>query len=218
MLNALSAQAFAVSDPLLPTELLMNAKASGLVSEGPVVAAFTWVLDVKKPIRAARRQIETFAGSANFLQPGLSVVTRARYEGPTEQSTAKVQKYYSARGLMNLRPDDEETEMHLTGLRWPLKPQNVFQLALKDEGGGMQQSCTIAAAVEATELHAKLKGNAIPIQCVGDGKYKGVKVRVTSSLWFIEQLGVFFNSEDVLKSSLGTFNASVKLVDVKFLP
>jgi hypothetical protein len=180
------------------------------------VASFIWHLDVKKPLKSARRQVETFSGAMSSQQPGLSAVKRARHEGATTDSPSKIQEYFSARGLMNLRPDDEETEMQLTSLTWPLKPQNEFQLRLKDEGGAMQQRCTIASAVEAAQLHPKLKGNVIPIQCDGDGTYRGVKVRVQSSLWFIEQLGVFFNSEDTLKSPLGTFKATVKIVDVTF--
>jgi hypothetical protein len=167
-------------------------------------------------LRAARRQVEAFSGSTNSQQPGLSVVKRARHQGPNETSVAVIQEYFSARGLMNLRPDDEETEMHLSGLAWPLQPQSVFQFSLKDDSGSLKQSCTITTPVDAGQLHAKLKGNAYPIQCVGDGKYKGIGVRIHSSLWFIEQLGVFFNSDDALKSPLGTFNASVKIVDIKF--
>jgi hypothetical protein len=211
----LSAQSFGLDISSAPPELLRQAKSSGLVSEGPQVAAFTWQLDVKKPLKSARRQVEVFSGAFGAQQPGLSVVKRSRHEGATQDSPAKIQEYFSARGLMNLRSDDEETEMHLTGLSWPLKAQNVFQLSIKDEAGAMQQSCVIAQAVDAVQLSPKLKGNAIPIQCEGDGKYRGIKVRVQSSLWFIEQLGVFFNSEDTLKSPLGTFKASVKIVDVR---
>jgi hypothetical protein len=208
-------QGFAADVTPMPPEMLQKAKSSGLINEGPPVVGFTWSLDVKKPIKAARRQVESYAGSSNAQQPGLSAVKRSRHEGPTEQAVAKVQEYFSARGLMNLRPDDEETEMQLVGLTWPLKAQTVFQFSLKDDGGAMKQTCTINASVEATQLHSKLKGNAFPIDCVGDGKYKGIKVRIHSSLWFIDQLGVFFNSDDVIKSPIGTFNASVKIVDVK---
>jgi hypothetical protein len=200
----------------VPPTLLQHAKSSGLIVEGPPVVAFTWSLDVKKPMRSARRQIETFAGSASSQQPGLSTVKRARHQGPNESAPAVIQEYFSARGMMNLRPDDEETEMHLAGLVWPLKAQDVFKFSLKDENGSLKQDCTIAPVVEASQLHSKLKGNVFPIQCVGDGKYKGVSVRIYSSLWFIEQLGVFFNSDDAIKSPLGTFNATVKIIDVKF--
>jgi hypothetical protein len=198
-----------------PQELLQKAKTSGLVNEGPSVAAFTWYLDVKKPLKSARRQVESFTGAVSTQQPGLSMVKRARHEGATQDAPVKIQEYFSARGLMNLRPDDEETEMQLSGLVWPLKAQNEFQLRLKDESGGMQQRCTIALPSDAALLHGKLKGNAVPIQCEGEGTYRGIKVYVQSSLWFIEQLGVFFNSEDVLKSPLGTFRATVKIVDLK---
>jgi hypothetical protein len=205
---------FALDASAAPLDLVQKAKASGLVNEGPSVASFVWHLDVKKPLKSARRQVETYSGAMSSQQPGLSAVKRARYEGATLDSPAKIQEYFSARGLMNLRPDDEETEMQLTGLTWPLKPQNAFQLRLKDEAGAMLQRCAIAVAVDAAQLHAKLKGSAFPIQCDGDGTYRGVKVRVQSSLWFIEQLGVFFNSEDTLKSSLGTFKATIKIVDL----
>jgi hypothetical protein len=211
----LSAQSFGLDVSSVPPDLLQQAKISGLVAEGPKVAAFTWQLDVKKPLKSARRQVEVFSGSYGSMQPGLSVVRRSRHEGATQDSPAKIQEYFSARGLMNLRPDDEETEMHLTGLSWPLKAQHVFQLNLKDGAGAMQQSCVIAQPVDAAQLYAKLKGNAVPIQCEGDGRYRGIKVRIQSSLWFIEQLGVFYNSEDTLKSPLGTFKASVKIVDVR---
>jgi hypothetical protein len=198
-----------------PHNLLEKAKNSGLVNEGPSVASFTWYLDVKRPMRSVRRQVEAFGGAVGLQQPGLSVVKRARHEGATQDSPAKIQEYFSARGLMNLRPDDEETEMQLTGLSWPLKPQHEFQLRIKDEAGVMQQRCKIAVAGDAAQLHEKLKGTVVPIQCEGEGTYRGIQVHVQSSLWFVEQLGVFFNSEDVLKSPLGTFRATVKIVDVK---
>jgi hypothetical protein len=216
VLQTLAANASASDGLSAPHDLLQKAKTSGLVNEGPSVASFTWYLDVKKPLKSARRQVEAFSGAASSLQPGLSMVKRARHEGATQDTPAKIQEYFSARGLMNLRPDDEETEMQLTGLTWPLKAQNEFQLRLKDDAGAMQQRCTIAVASDAALLHANLKGKAVPIQCEGDGRYRGVKVHIQSSLWFIEQLGVFFNSEDVLKSPLGTFKASVKIVDLKF--
>jgi hypothetical protein len=41
-----------------PQDLLQKAKSSGLVNDGPSVAAFTWYLDVKKPLKSARRQVE----------------------------------------------------------------------------------------------------------------------------------------------------------------
>jgi hypothetical protein len=211
----LSARSFALDASTAPQELLQKAISSGLVNEGPSVASFTWHLDVKKPLKSARRQVEVFNGAVGSLQPGLSIVRRARHEGATQDSPAKIQEYFSARGLMNLRPDDEETEMQLTGLTWPLKPQNEFQLRIKDEAGAIQQRCTIALASGAAQLHSNLKGNVVPIQCEGEGTYRGIKVQVQSRLWFIEQLGVFFNSEDVLKSPLGTFKATVKIVDLK---
>jgi hypothetical protein len=211
----LAASLFAFDMSSAPQELLQKAKASGLVNEGPAVVPFTWYLDVKKPLKSARRQVEAFTGAVSAQQPGLSLVKRARHEGATQEAPAKIQEYFSARGLMNLRPDDEETDMQLTGLTWPLKAQNEFQLRLKDDAGAMQQRCTVALTSDAALLHPKLKGNAVPIQCEGDGMYRGMKVQVQSSLWFIEQLGVFFNSEDVLKSPLGTFKATVKIVDLK---
>jgi hypothetical protein len=212
---ALSSQSFAVDASSAPQDLLQKAKTSGLISEGPSVATFTWQLDVKKPLKSARRQVEAFNGAVSAQQPGLSLVKRARHEGATQDSPAKIQEYFSARGLMNLRPDDEETEMLLTGLTWPLTAQNEFQLRLKDEAGAMKQRCIVAFASDAALLHVNLKGNAIPIQCEGDGTYRGIKVHVQSSLWFIEQLGVFFNSEDILKSPFGTFRATTKIVDLK---
>jgi hypothetical protein len=205
----------ALDVPNAPHELLQKAKASGLVDLGPPVASFTWYLDVKKPMKSTRRQVEAFSGAVSALQPGLSLVKRARYDGATQDAPAKIQEYFSARGLMNLRPDDEETEMQLLGLAWPLKAQQEFQFRLKDEAGAMQQRCTVALPIDAAQLHAQLKGNASPIQCEGDGTYRCIKVQVQSKLWFVEQLGVFFNSEDVLKSPLGTFRATVKIVDVK---
>jgi hypothetical protein len=213
--SVISAPSFGVDASSAPQDLLQKAKTSGLISEGPSVATFTWQLDVKKPLKSARRQVETFSGAVSQQQPGLSMVKRARHEGATQDSPAKIQEYFSARGLMNLRPDDEETEMLLTGLTWPLKAQNEFQLRIKDEAGTMQQRCVVALASDAAMLHVKLKGNVVPIQCEGDGTYRGIKVHVQSSLWFVEQLGVFFNSEDVLKSPLGTFRATIKIVDLK---
>jgi hypothetical protein len=173
-----SASSFALDASSAPPDLLQKAKASGLISEGPSIAAFTWYLDVKKPMRSARRQVEIFSAAVSPQQPGLSIVKRARHEGATQDSHATIQEYFSARGLMNLRPDDEETSMQLMGLSWPLKLHNEFQLRIKDEAGSIQQRCKIAVAGDAAQLHEKLKGTVIPIQCEGDGTYRGI-----SSSW-----------------------------------
>jgi hypothetical protein len=117
--------------------------------------------------------------------------------------------------MMNFRADETEPEISLSGLKWPMAMDQRFQFTFHDEHGKIDQVCHIVGVKPAALLNEALKKNAHQIHCDGAGKYRGFDAHVTSVVWFIEELGVFFNTEDVFKTALGRFVATVKLVDLK---
>jgi hypothetical protein len=211
--TALPSYALDVSEA--PAALLSKAKENGLIDVGPSVPHFSWTIDIKKPFRSANRQTEIFLGSVSAKQPGLSIVKRTRFEGTASGAPSKFEEHFSARGMMNFRSDETEPEIALSGLKWPLATDQRFQFTFHDEHGKIDQSCHILSIKPAALLHTSLKKSALQIQCEGAGKYRGFDAQVISAVWFIEELGVFFNSEDVFKTALGKFVATIKLVDVK---
>jgi hypothetical protein len=211
----LLASAHALDIAEAPAVLVAKAKENGLVDAGPVMPHFTWTIDIKKPLRSANRQTEIFLGAASAKQPGLSVVKRTRFEGIAAGAPSKFEEHFSARGMMNFRADETEPEIALFGLKWPLATDQHFKFAFHDEHGKIDQACHIVGVKPAALLNVSLKKNAHQIHCDGAGKYRGFEAQVTSVVWFIEELGVFFNTEDVFKTALGRFVATVKLVDVK---
>ena len=203
---------FSVQIESLPKALLQQILTSGLEVTGAAeVPAFSWRLELKRPLRRARQIQEHFQGSQAGEYSGISPTLRYDYPGSAASSSEAV----SVRGLIRASPEDQQVNARVENLRFPLFEGLVFKLLYKEPGIELNQSCTVAGKVPARELHSVLKGEASRIQCSGPGKYKGFNVKVRTTVYFIEVLGLFLNANDVIESPLGPLESSTKLVDVK---
>jgi hypothetical protein len=203
---------FKVRPEDLSRELLKLVQAVGLTVAGaPEIPAFQWRLEYKRPLRKVREIQEHYAGSQAGPLSGLSATYRYDYPLQGEQNSDAV----SLRGLVRVSPDDKSIPAKVEGLRFPLELQAVFKVHVKESGADVAQDCAVLNMVPASVVFPSLKGEAVHIECKGKGKYKGFEVSMHSTLYFIQSLGMFFNTQDVIDSPLGKFRSTSKILDVK---
>jgi hypothetical protein len=217
---AIAADEFPVRPEDLPKALLQELKGLGLTAPGaPEIPAFQWRLELKRPLRRARQIQEHFAGSQAGPNSGLSPSFRYDYpkEPPKdgEKLVDKPSGVISVRGLVRVSPEDEHITARIEGINFPLEAKAAFKIFLKEPGIDVNQSCIVMSKTSAAQLHANLKGEASLIECTGRGRYKGFDVKLHSTMYFIDALGMFFNTLDVIDSPLGKLNAITRIVDLK---
>jgi hypothetical protein len=189
--------------PELRPAVLAALRSNGLLSNVGAgeaapkpMPAFEWTFTQKRPLRSARVMHEVFTPAYE----GLALVVTQK-QSADKSTGARV----SVRGLGKYDDDDEVLRLKFTGLKFPLQPGQNFQLDAELEGKPIQHRCTVGAPIVATTIHEKIPGHAVPITCAAETHYLGAKVKVSSNLAYLEQLGVFFNLRDDMRSSVGTF-------------
>jgi hypothetical protein len=209
-IHSASAQA-AVPVPtpiVLTTELSSELKQLGLMTGAVPVAAFSWVIEQKRPLRASRRIREEFSAAPD----GMSQVRSTIY---LAEDTVQSRDYVSARGLLRFDASDKTAGVQFENFSLPLQAGQVFRLSLSRDDIPMNQSCRVADRQPAQQLHLGIRGSVWRLECQGDSRFAGMKVRIQSVLYFIEALGVFFNEQDDLFSPLGQFTMSQRILDFK---
>jgi len=202
-----------VARPSLPAELLpapqllRDLRSAGLVGgEGEPVAPFSWALEKKRPGRNPKLVWETFEGSPAGPNAGLSPMVR-RY-APTEAGNRVV----SARGLTTLRRVGDSLDAE--GLRLPFADGATFRLRWHEEDkGSLEQLCSAGEIGPASALHPALPGNARRIECSGDGRYRGIPVGVGATVFYIERLGVFIETQATIRTPLGPLRSTTRITD-----
>jgi hypothetical protein len=216
---AMAANEFTVRPEDLPKALLQELKGHGLTGSGaPEIPAFQWRLELKRPLRRARQIEEHFAGSQAGANSGMSPTFRYDFPRLPAKEEDRPVGAVSVRGLVRVSPDDAHITARLAGLTFPLESKATFKITLKEPGVDVNQNCTVQGKAAASQLHGDLKGEASQIECTGQGRYKGFDVKLNSSLYFIESLGMFFNALDVIDSPLGKLKAITRIVDLKVGP
>jgi len=204
-----------VARPSLPAELLpapqllRDLRSAGLVGgEGEPVAPFSWALEKKRPGRNPKLVWETFEGSPAGPNAGLSPMVR-RY-APTEAGNRVV----SARGLTTLRRVGDSLDAEVDGLRLPFADGATFRLRWHEEDkGSLEQLCSAGEIGPASALHPALPGNARRIECSGDGRYRGIPVGVGATVFYIERLGVFIETQATIRTPLGPLRSTTRITD-----
>jgi len=210
-IHSASAQAAPVSTPIVLTaELSTELKQLGLMTAAVPVVAFSWVIEQKRPMRASRRISEEFSAAPD----GMSQVRSTTH---LADDTVQNRDYVSARGLLRFDASDKKAGVQLENFSLPLQAGQVFRLSLSRDDIPMNQSCRVADRQPAQQLHVGIRGSVWRLECQGDSRYAGMKVRIQSVLYFIEALGVFFYEQDDLFSPLGQFTMSQRILDFKFL-
>jgi hypothetical protein len=185
--------------------------AQGFAATGESLG-FDWAWSARDScLQLAFRIQEHFLGSQAGPNSGLSPTFR--YDFPTEPETPS--EALSVRGLVRVSPEDTQIAARVEGLKFPLEPKAGFKIFLKEPGIQVTQMCTVMDKAPASQLHPSLKGDVSPIECSGQGQYKGFDVKLHSSLYFIEALGVFFNALDVIDSPVGKLKAATRILDLK---
>lgn len=205
-LMASGGSVLAVEPDQLQAKVMDELRHTGLVSDAVPVTAFRWLIENKRPMRKPRQIEETFKGQV----VGLSPVARRIFDPAGKVETSE---YVSARGLIRLDAEDRTIAASIEGLKLPLATGQEFSVAFTRDGHPVRQRCVVGARESAASLHAQLPGTLLGIECKGDGRYAGMKVKVSSRIDFIEALGVFFDRQDVLDSPLGRFENSNRIVE-----
>jgi hypothetical protein len=203
---------FRVHPEDLPKPLLQQVKALGLTLPGaPEIPQFYWRLELKRPLRRAREIQENFLGSQAGPNSGLSPTYRFDYPKESEKTSDAL----SVRGLVRVSPEDNHISARVEGLSFPLESKSSFKIHLKEPGIEVTQNCVVMGKAAASQLHVNLKGEASLIECSGQGRYKGFDVKLHSTLHFIDTLGMFFNSLDLIDSPVGKLKAVTRILDLK---
>lgn len=208
----------AMADRRLPADLqpspdvLASLSEAGLVGSGEPVAPFAWTLEVKRPMRDPRVVSERFLGSPGGTLSGLSPMLR-HYGSEAPMPGGDVRPVLSVRGLTTLRPGEERADIEIRGLRLPLVDGAVFRLDWHDDGATLSQTCTVAGKTSAGTLHPAIPGDLHRIVCEGNGRYKGIPVGVSASVFYLERLGVFVRASSTLRTPLGSLASEVRVID-----
>lgn len=203
---------FRVHPEDLPKPLLQQVKSLGLTLPGaPEIPSFYWRLELKRPLRRAREIQENFLGSQAGPNSGLSPTFRFDYPKESEKTSDAL----SVRGLVRVSPADTHITARVEGLVFPLEPKSSFKIFLKEPGIEVTQNCVVMGKLPASRLHATLQGESSLIECSGQGLYKGFDVKLHSTVHFIDSLGMFFNSLDVIDSPVGKLKALTRILDLK---
>lgn len=194
----------------LAPALVQALQNSGLANPAVPVRAFSWVFEQTRPMRKPRLVKEDFSAASE----GLSSVTSLT-EFPDGRRQSRV--YVSARGLLRYDLDDRELGVTLENFALPLQTGQSFRLHLVRDNIPLDQRCAVLEKANATLLHASIPGDVWRLRCEGTAQYKGMKIKASSTLFFLEKLGVFFNQSDDFVSVFGTFSVTQTLVEFKEL-
>lgn len=182
--------------------------SSGLIGRGEPFAAFSWVLETKRPARALRRVREYFAGTPPGAPTGLSPMVRETLAPKPRPARLGV----SVRGLALIQPDDTEPDIGVQGLRLPLEQGARFRLDFEEDGSSLSQDCVAGSLVPGSSVHPEIPGQARAIDCSGQGSYHGVPVRVFARVLYFVSLGVFLDVEQRIETPVGSLRSGTRVL------
>lgn len=200
-----------IAGELLPAPgLLASLREAGLIGAGEPVQRFSWTLEVKRPMRDARQVSERFLGSPGGGFAGLSPMIRTYGPQPADPASG-ARPVLSVRGLTTVRPEETALEVGVQALRLPLAQGASFRLDWHDDGARLEQACTVVGQEPAATLNPALPGPARRIECEGDGRYKGIPVGVSATVFYLEHLGVFVQAENTIRTPLGPLRSWTRI-------
>ena len=192
-----------IAGELLPAPaLIASLREAGLIGAGEPVPRFAWTLEVKRPMRDPRLVSERFLGSPGGGFAGLSPMLRVYGPHPVDPASG-ARPVLSVRGLTTLHPEETALDVGVHGLRLPLAQGAGFRLDWHDDGAKLEQACKVVGQEPAATLNPALPGAARRIECEGNGRYKGIPVGVSATVFYLERLGVFVQAENTIRTPLG---------------
>jgi len=209
---ARTAAAPAAADAIasLAPSLLGELRASGLIGTAEAVRPFRWTIVMTRPLRPPRRHRETYAGTPPGAALGLSPMVREELD--EAGSTKRTVRGVSVRGLVFLKAGDTRLDVRVSGLRMPLARGDQFRIEYDDGDGALAEDCRVGGDVAAATVHPSIPGSATRIECAGTGRYKRIGVKVSATVMYLHEPGVFVGVEQALDSLLGTLRSGVRVV------
>jgi hypothetical protein len=180
-------------------------RSSPLLAGGtPATPAFTWTLERQRSGKEARLVTEIFGASST----GMPVIEQRELQSGAPD---KIRTRLSLRGLMTLDSGDMTTGLKFEGLVLPVAPGAQFTFVLTRDGRSITKQCSAGPARPASELHANLPGQYVPIECTGRGEYLGMTVRSKGSLAWLQDLGMFLQLSERAEMPLFKFSDTVRI-------
>jgi len=200
------------ADPIaaLAPSLLAELRASGLIGTAEAVRPFRWTTITTRPLRPPRRHRETYAGTPPGAPVGLSPMVREELD--EAGSTKRTVRGVSVRGLVFLKARDTRLDVRVRGLRMPLVRGDQFRIEYDEGDGALVEDCRVGGDVAASTVHPSIPGAATRIDCAGTGRYKRIGVKVSATVMYLHEPGVFVGVEQALDSPLGRLRSGVRVV------
>lgn len=197
---------------LLPEPaLLSELRKTGLIGEGvDPVPRFAWTLEVKRPLRDPKQVSERFLGSPAGGHSGLTPMIRTYGPEPADPGSG-ARMVLSVRGLTTVHPGESSLGVAVIGLKLPLSEGASFRIDWREEGARLEQRCRVAGREPAASLNPALPGSARRIDCEGEGRYKGIPVGVSATVFYLERLGVFVRAENTVHSPFGPLRSWTRI-------
>jgi hypothetical protein len=199
-------------DPVasISPSMLEELRASGLIGTAEPVRPFAWTIVMTRPLRSPRRHRETYLGTPPGAPPGLSAMARDELDenGRTKRTVLGV----SVRGLIFVKPGDTQLDVRVHGMRMPLQQGQRFRIEYDEGDGELVEECRVGDEVAASTVHASIPGRATRIDCAGTGRYKRIGVRVSATVMYLHEPGVFVGVEQAIDSPLGRLRSGVRVV------
>jgi hypothetical protein len=178
-------------------------KSHPFTKPGAAIPAFSWVLEKTRTLRKPHIVTESFAAAPQ----GVAAVKVTDQRSGEDASAPRTRM--SLRGLEYIDADDAELAVLAQGLDMPPKTGGSFTITLKKDGQALIKTCKVGERTAASALFANLPGEMAPIECAGDGTYRGSKVKTKTQMAWLDALGVFLLRREEADTALGKFTETV---------
>jgi hypothetical protein len=201
---ALASTAHALTVEDLQTAVREALKAHPFAKPGAPTPAFSWTLEKSRTLRKTHTVAENYAASAS----GVAAVNVSDQRG---SDAPVVKNRVSLRGLEQFDADDATLDVTAQGIDMPPKSGGAFTITVKKDGQSLTKTCKIGERAAASSVFAALPGEMAPIECAGNGTYRGAQVKTKTQMAWFDALGVFLLLREEADTPLGKFTETVKI-------
>jgi hypothetical protein len=180
-------------------------KAHPFTKPGAPQPAFSWTLEKSRTLRKTHLVGETYSPAANGVATVKVADQRVGDEAPSSRTRL------SLRGLEYIDADDAELAVTAQNVDMPPKSGGTFTVTVKKDGQSLTKTCKIGERAAASSVFAALPGEMAPIECAGNGTYRGAQVKTKTQMAWFDALGVFLLLREEADTALGKFTETVKI-------
>jgi hypothetical protein len=204
VITAVISPAHALTEADLQPAVRDSLKSHAFTKPGAPMPNFSWTLEKSRTLRKTHVVTESFSASAN----GVATVKVSDQRGSDAPS---VRTRMSLRALEYVDADDAEISVAAQDVDIPPKSGDTFTLTIKKDGQSLTKTCKVGARTAASSAFAALPGEMAPIECAGNGTYRGSQVKTKTQLAWFDALGVFLLLREEAETPLGKFTETVKI-------